>query len=148
MDSFEFSLAVEFSLVHLDPDLIRFRFHFLPGGIQHARGAEINDAADLVPVQGTDEIPDFRIDAECIIGVSEEQDVYRFTDRRADRLSLHADCLGNRFRKTFCVSCLCIVSDCNIHDKTHLSVLHYAAADGSNYIYNHRYDQTVTALRT
>ena len=75
VNTFEFAFAVKFPLIYRDADLIRLCFYLLPGGIQHGGRTEIDNTADLGFVKRTDKIPHLRIDAEGIIGVSEEEDM-------------------------------------------------------------------------
>ena len=51
VEAFEFTLAVKLTLIHFDADLVRLRFHFFVGGIEHRRGAEVDDPANHVLVQ-------------------------------------------------------------------------------------------------
>ena len=115
MDTFEFTLTVKFTLIHLNADLVCLCLHFLVGGIEHSSGAEVDDPANHVLVQSLDKIPDLRVNAEGIIGVSQEQNVYGLCNRAADRKRLCSDRLSDGFGKSLRVSGFCVVSDCYFH---------------------------------
>ena len=106
MDALKFPFAVELPVVHGDPGLVRFLLHLFPGGVQHGGGTEVDDLPHLGFIQGADEIPDFRINAEGIIGVAKEQDICLFGDGAADWERLSADKrLGYVYFEIPCPAC-------------------------------------------
>ena len=66
-------------------------------------------------VQLPDEVPYLGINAESVIRITEKQYIDRFRDRCGNRKCLDSDRLCNSFRQPLRVSCLCIVTYCNIH---------------------------------
>ena len=61
------------------------------------------------------EIPDLRVNIECVIGVPQKQDIDRLAQWFADRKSLDAESPGDGLRKAFGISGFRLVSDCTIH---------------------------------
>ena len=111
MDALELTLAVELALIHRNADLIRYRLHLLVGRVQHGSRAKIDNLADLILVESLDEIPYLRVYAEGIVGISEEQNIYRFRYGSADRKRLCSDCIPNGLCESLRVSGFGIVSD-------------------------------------
>lgn len=67
MDTLELASAVKLLGIHWNTDFICFRLDLLICGIKKSSRSEIDYLSNLILIKGSYKIPDFRIDAECIV---------------------------------------------------------------------------------